>query len=141
MARKNRINSHVLEWRQGRRSTRPPRQERAHLTVEAILQAAEEVLVDKGYAAATTNRIAERAGVSIGSLYQYFSGKDAVFSELLMRHHKERQVVVDKLRAALKDPTCPLAPALAEFFSGMGEDARRQAAPGSCVAGAVAPLA
>ena len=89
------------------------------MTVEAILQAAEEVLVDKGYAAATTNRIAARAGVSIGSLYQYFSGKDAVFSELLTRHHRERQVVIDKLRAELKDPGRPLAPALTEFFGGM----------------------
>ena len=47
---------------------RSPRQERSRETVEAILQAAAHVFERHGYAAGTTNRIAERAGVSIGSL-------------------------------------------------------------------------
>ena len=62
-----------------------PRQQRAAATVNAILEAAARILVDTGYATASTNRIAERAGVSIGSLYEYFPGKEAIFAELRRR--------------------------------------------------------
>ncbi|EXG82808.1 TetR/AcrR family transcriptional regulator [Cryptosporangium arvum] len=65
---------------------RRPRQVRAELTRERILTAAAHVFVEFGYAAGTTNRIAERARISIGSLYQYFPNKDAVLAELLIRH-------------------------------------------------------
>jgi AcrR family transcriptional regulator len=54
--------------------------------VEAILQAAAQVFERHGYAAGTTNRIAQRAGVSIGSLYQYFPNKDAILVALVHRH-------------------------------------------------------
>lgn len=65
---------------------RKPRQVRAELTRERILTAAAHVFADYGYAAGTTNRIAERARMSIGSLYQYFPNKDAILAELLVRH-------------------------------------------------------
>lgn len=65
---------------------RTPRQARAAATRERILTAAAHVFAEYGYAAGTTNRIAERARVSIGSLYQYFPNKDAVLAELLVRH-------------------------------------------------------
>jgi AcrR family transcriptional regulator len=65
---------------------RKPRQVRAELTRERILTAAAHVFADHGYAAGTTNRIAERARISIGSLYQYFPNKDAILVELLIRH-------------------------------------------------------
>jgi AcrR family transcriptional regulator len=65
---------------------RKPRQVRAELTRERILTAAAHVFAEHGYAAGTTNRIAERARISIGSLYQYFPNKDAVLAELLVRH-------------------------------------------------------
>ncbi|MFJ9060221.1 TetR/AcrR family transcriptional regulator [Streptomyces sp. NPDC102409] len=65
---------------------RKPRQARAELTRERILTAAAHVFAEYGYAAGTTNRIAERARMSIGSLYQYFPNKDAVLAELLVRH-------------------------------------------------------
>ena len=55
-----------------------PKQRRAALTVDAILEAAARILVETGYATASTNRIAERAGVGIGSLYEYFPGKEAI---------------------------------------------------------------
>lgn len=64
-------------------SRRTPRQERAQATVEALLMATAQVLVEEGYARASTNRIARRAGVSVGSLYQYFSNKDALIHALL----------------------------------------------------------
>jgi AcrR family transcriptional regulator len=52
-----------------------PHQKRARQTVEAILQASAEMFAKLGFAGTTTNKIAMRAGVSIGSLYQYFPNK------------------------------------------------------------------
>jgi AcrR family transcriptional regulator len=63
-----------------------PRQVRAELTRQRILAAAAHVFAEHGYAAGTTNRIAERARTSIGSLYQYYPNKDAILVELLTRH-------------------------------------------------------
>ena len=65
---------------------RKPRQVRAELTRDRILTAAAHIFAEHGYAAGTTNRIAERARVSIGSLYQYFPNKDAILAELVIRH-------------------------------------------------------
>ncbi|HEX7304646.1 TetR/AcrR family transcriptional regulator [Lentzea sp.] len=65
---------------------RKPRQVRAELTRDRILTAAAHVFAEHGYAAGTTNRIAEHARVSIGSLYQYFPNKDAILAELMIRH-------------------------------------------------------
>ena len=62
-----------------------PTQQRAIATVEAILEAAARILVEEGYAAASTNAIAALAGVSIGSLYEYFPAKEAIFAELRRR--------------------------------------------------------
>lgn len=59
-----------------------PRQARAQATVDAILEAMVEILDREGLEAATTTRIAEVAGVSIGSLYQYFSHRDAILHAL-----------------------------------------------------------
>ena len=66
-----------------------PRQRRSRATVEAVLAAAAQVFEAHGYAAGTTNRIAERAGVSIGTLYQYFPNKEALAVALLERHAAE----------------------------------------------------
>jgi AcrR family transcriptional regulator len=65
---------------------RRPRQRRARETVEAILVAVVRLLKREGFSALTTNRIAEMAGVSIGSVYQYFSDKSAIFRALHQRH-------------------------------------------------------
>ena len=71
-----------------------PRQERSRATVEAILEAATDILIRQGAGRLTTNRIAERAGVNIASLYQYFPGKHAIIAELRRRHGaKERAAV------------------------------------------------
>lgn len=60
-----------------------PRQLRSRATYLAILEATAHILEAEGMEAANTNRIADRAGVSIGSLYQYFPGKTAIFAELI----------------------------------------------------------
>jgi AcrR family transcriptional regulator len=70
-------------------ASRRPRQERSRETVDTILAAATRVFGREGYARATTNRIADAAGVSVGSLYQYFPSKDAIAIEL-MRRYRER---------------------------------------------------
>ena len=59
-----------------------PQQERSRRLVEAILEAAIRVLARDGAAAFTTIRVAERAGVSVGSLYQYFPDKQAILARL-----------------------------------------------------------
>jgi AcrR family transcriptional regulator len=64
-------------------------QERSRATVDAILRAATRILVRHGYEGATTNHIAQAAGVSIGSLYQYFPNKEAIVAALLDRHVDE----------------------------------------------------
>lgn len=62
-----------------------PKQARSKATVEAILQATAHILTEAGYESLNTNAIAERAGVSIGSLYQYFPSKEAIVGELMDR--------------------------------------------------------
>lgn len=66
-----------------------PKQERSQATVEAILTATTHILTEDGYNQLTTNRVAERAGVSIGSLYQYFPNKEALIFALAEHHANE----------------------------------------------------
>lgn len=65
---------------------RTPRQGRSRVTVDVLLDATAQVLVSEGYDAASTNRIARRAGVSVGSIYQYFANKEALVHALAERH-------------------------------------------------------
>jgi AcrR family transcriptional regulator len=58
-------------------------QERSRLTVEALLEATARVLMKDGYDRASTNKIAAVAGVSIGSLYQYFPSKEALVAAVI----------------------------------------------------------
>lgn len=76
-----------------------PRQARSQATVKAILDAAARVLVERGYASTTTNLVAERAGVSVGSLYQYFPNKEALIVALHQRHDREMNEVIDRALA------------------------------------------
>src|SRR5262245_56101297 len=74
-------------------------QERSRLTVDALLEATARVLLKDGYDGASTNRIAAAAGVSIGSLYQYFPSKEALVAAVIERHTQElSEVVLDALR-------------------------------------------
>ena len=75
-----------------------PSQQRSQLTVAALLKATAHILVKEGYESASTNRIAEAAGVSIGSLYQYFPSKEALVAAVVDRHMQE---MLELLRAAL----------------------------------------
>src|SRR5581483_9676529 len=65
---------------------RMPRQQRSRLMVERILDAGKAVLIERGYDDTTTNRIAESAGISPGSLYQYFPNKEAIIAAVVDRY-------------------------------------------------------
>ncbi len=87
-----------------------PTQARGQATVDAILQAAARVLVRDGYDRASTNRIADTAGVSIGSLYQYFASKEALVAELIDRHMQRMLQVLQSTAVNLPlDVTVPEA--------------------------------
>jgi AcrR family transcriptional regulator len=75
---------------------RQPKQRRAQQTVEAVLDAVVRILKRDGVDAVTTNRIAEVAGVSIGSVYQYFPDKRAIFLALHDRHVEQIGRLVER---------------------------------------------
>lgn len=77
-----------------------PRQGRSRATVDAILDACAEGLIGRGYDALTTNSISDRAGVSIGTLYEYFPNRDAIAAALAGRAF---QRMVRAMRGALDD--------------------------------------
>jgi AcrR family transcriptional regulator len=86
-----------------------PRQRRAQETVEAILTATARVLVEDGFDRASTNRIARVAGVSVGSLYQYFPSKEALAMALVERHTSEMLGLLGGMAAQLADAPIPVA--------------------------------
>jgi AcrR family transcriptional regulator len=64
------------------------------LTVDALIEATARILIKEGYDRASTNKIATKAGVSIGSLYQYFPSKEALVAAVIERHARELSQVV-----------------------------------------------
>ena len=93
------------------RSRKQPKQRRSEETRRQILDAAARVFEAYGYASGTTNRIAEAAELSVGSLYQYFPNKDAILRALMQEHleagarHLMQQLaggLPDDLEAALR---------------------------------------
>lgn len=83
-------------------SRKQPRQQRSAALVSAVLDAAVQVLTREGAARFTTARVAERAGVSVGSLYQYFPNKAAILFRL---QSDEWQRTAQMLRDILEDRT------------------------------------
>jgi AcrR family transcriptional regulator len=82
-----------------------PKQDRSRVTVEAILEATTRILVEEGYDRANTNRIAERAGISIGSLYQYFPNKESLITALMEQHAREMvELIETKLNCLFDSP-------------------------------------
>ncbi len=87
------------------RPRRKAKQERSRETVEIILEAAARVLLDQGYGLATTNRIAKKAGVSVGTLYEYFANKEGVFDALIQN---EISSLVGAFSGEMQNPTAPV---------------------------------
>lgn len=91
--------------RSGRRT---PKQERAYATVDAVIEAAARILIEDGYDRVSTNRVAERAGVSIGTLYQYFPNKEAIVEALVHRIAEERIAAFGETLLRLSATELPL---------------------------------
>lgn len=77
-----------------------PRQERSRAMVTRIIEAGQRVLLRDGYEKCSTNRVAEEAGISPGSLYQYFSDKDSILAAVIDRYSEE---LSSRLTAVLAD--------------------------------------
>ena len=78
---------------------------RSRATVDALVEATARILVREGFDKASTNRIAEVAGVSVGSLYQYFPSKEALVAAVMERHQQEiMQIVRGELAEILAEP-------------------------------------
>ncbi|ALM86169.1 TetR family transcriptional regulator [Bordetella sp. N] len=110
-------------------SRKQPKQARSTELVAAILQAAEQVLAEEGATRFTTARVAEKAGVSIGSLYQYFPNKAAILFRL---QSDEWQQTQDMLRSILEDtrhpPPARLRNLVHAFFKSECEEAAMRTA-------------
>jgi AcrR family transcriptional regulator len=86
-----------------------PSQSRSRQTVDAILEAAARVFASRGYEQTNTNHIAERAGVSVGSLYEYFPNKDAILVALVESHIRDAEARITGALAAFAAAPPPLA--------------------------------
>jgi AcrR family transcriptional regulator len=85
------------------------------------VEAAARVFEERGYTGATTNRIAERAGVSIGSLYQYFPNKESILTVLLEQHFEEGVEALEAVRRHLAEEPHDLTGAIQHFVEDMVE--------------------
>jgi AcrR family transcriptional regulator len=90
-------------------------QERSRATVDSLIEATARILVKEGFDKASTNRIAELSGVSIGSLYQYFPSKEALVAAVIERH---QQQIMQTVRSELQRvSTQPLDEAIRSFVA------------------------
>ena len=94
-----------------------PKQRRSQITVDAILEATARVLVHEGYEKASTNRIAKVAGVSIGSLYQYFPSKESLVLALIEHHCEDMLKLL--VESSVKLASAPLDQAIRTYVKAM----------------------
>ncbi|WP_233434247.1 TetR/AcrR family transcriptional regulator [Nocardia yamanashiensis] len=111
-----------------RKSPAPPRktpqQERSRAMVARIIDAGQAVLIAHGYDGASTNRIAAAAGISPGSLYQYFPDKDSIISAVIERYTAG---VADRVRARVlanltRRPEVAVPETISELLDALGDD-------------------
>lgn len=90
-------------------------QQRSRATVGSLIEATARILVKEGFDKASTNRVAEVAGVSIGSLYQYFPSKEALVAAVIERH---QQQIMQMVRSELAQVRAqPLDQAIRRFVA------------------------
>ncbi|MGK0367118.1 MAG: AcrR family transcriptional regulator [Thermoproteota archaeon] len=92
------------------------RQKRAQVTVSSIVTAATQLLQEKGIKKLTTNKIVERAGVSIGSLYQYFPSKESILSVVLEKQFNKDVDGFEKVLIQITKKDLPLKEAIDEIM-------------------------
>ena len=80
-----------------------PRQTRSRQMVDALIEATALTVAERGYIDTTTNHIATRAGVSVGSLYQYFAGKEALLDALTDKLSEDLAVAINRRLETLMD--------------------------------------
>jgi len=112
--------------RRSKAARKPPQQSRSRATVSAILDATIRILDREGNEAFTTTHVAEVAGISIGTLYQYFADRDAILDALQDREFSRATELMD---AVLADATHQSAADLARSVVG-GLQRLYEAAPG-----------
>jgi AcrR family transcriptional regulator len=105
----------------GARMRREPQQERSRARVRQILVAADRVLADDGFEALTVRRIAQSAGVPVGSIYQFFPDKAAVIDALARTYIEEFEAAIGELTEAARgavwqDPVQTLVDAFAQMY-------------------------
>lgn len=88
-----------------------PRQARSRATVDAIVEAGARILSEQGWAGFTTNKVAEAAGVSVGSLYQYFPDKVSLVGAI-RRHHLDDSLAAVRTALAQRQPLADFAETL-----------------------------
>ena len=105
------LASAVLEPR------KQPRQARSQVTVDAIFEATIQVLLSEGPQRLTTTRVADRAGVSVGTLYQYYPNKQALLYAVLQRHLvRVGDAVEAAARSTLHAPLAAMVAAVVEAY-------------------------
>ncbi len=108
---------------------RKPKQARARATRDAIFEAATQILENEGEAAFNTNRIAERAGVSVGTLYQYFDSKETILIEMAELEMLKFRARCSSIARRTRDPALASRLAIRAFIQGFkGRPATRRAA-------------
>jgi AcrR family transcriptional regulator len=89
---------------------RSPQQARSRDTVETIFEATARIIEHEGQGALNTNHIAERAGISVGTLYQYFPKKEGILIAMARRElANDRAAVIRSISEALEVPGAPVA--------------------------------
>jgi AcrR family transcriptional regulator len=96
-----------------------PRQARSGATVEAVLAATAEAIAEHGLSGASVNRIAARAGVSVGSLYQYYPSKEALVVALIERHTEASLARLDAVLTSVE--SAPLETAVRTVVAAMAD--------------------
>ena len=114
-----------------------PSQARSAVTVDAILEAAVRVLLADGYPRLTTRRVAEVAGVSVGSLYQYFPNRRSLVAEVIRRKVEEGVRCIEEAAARADGPP---AEAVAAVMAAFAAEKRRGLALSVVLRGPMAEL-
>jgi len=110
------------------------KQPRSKQTIKTILDAAAQVLIEQGYSKASTNRIAEKSGYSVGTLYQYFDDKEDLYRELVEQEMEKIVTAIHQTSvcASLRET---LASMMSQVLRVLGNDPLLVQALGQLIAG------
>jgi len=87
----------------------------------AVMEAAYELFLEHGYAATSMRQVADRAGIALGSIYNHFAGKEAIFRELILERHPYRTILPIILNTPADDPELFVRSAARTMVDGLGK--------------------